>query len=353
MNIATGTRILCKFARIIGNGLENCQHNLCKGINILDTPTLDIHTREMKHPKTLTEAIRFYADPANCITAVKEMRWLDGNPVCPHCGARRHYWLAKVARWKCAACRKQFTAKTGTVFEDSPIPLDKWLTAIWLVANCKNGVSSYEISRSVGVTQKSAWFMLQRIRYALADDSSDSLEQGGSEGGEGGLGGRLGGGPVGGPVEVDECFVGGKPKNMHARRRRGLELAFRGRDNKTPVMGMLDRESRKVRAKVLPSVKRDVLMREILKGIEKGSTVYTDGATGYDSLAREDYVHETVTHIQEYVRGQVHTNGIENFWSLLKRGLNGTYVAVEPFHLHRYVGEQVFRYNNARLGTIR
>jgi len=283
----------------------------------------------MEHPKTLTDAIRFYADPANCIAVVKEMRWLDGNPVCPHCGADRHYWLAKVMRWKCAKCRKQFTAKTGTIFEDSPISLDKWLIGIWLVANCKNGISSYEIHRALGITQKSAWFMLHRIRYALANSSLEML--GGSEGG---------------PVEVDETFIGGKPKNMHASRRNSLELAFRGRDNKTAVMGMLDRESRKVRAKVVPNVKRDVLQAEILNAIEKGSTVYTDGATGYDHLATQDYVHETVTHIQEYVRGQVHTNGIENFWSLLKRGLNGTYVAVEPFHLHRYVDEQAFRYNN-------
>jgi transposase-like protein len=260
---------------------------------------------------------------------VKEMRWPDGEPVCPHCEGRRHYWLAKQMRWKCASCRKQFTAKTGTVFEDSPISLDKWLIGIWMLANCKNGVSSYELARAIGVTQKSAWFMLGRIRYALQN----------------GLWGKLGG-PESGPVEVDECFIGGKPKNMHASRRNSLDLAFRGRDNKTPVMGMLDRESRKVRATVIPNAKREVLQREILKTIEKGSTVYTDGATGYDHLATQDYVHETVTHIQEYVRGQVHTNGIENFWSLLKRGLNGTYVAVEPFHLHRYVDEQAFRYNN-------
>src|SRR5664280_545734 len=160
---------------------------------------------------------------------------------------RRHYWLAKQMRWKCAACRKQFTAKTGTVFEDSPISLDKWLIGIWLVANCKNGVSSYELARDLGVTQKSAWFMLHRILYALANGSLEKL--GGSEGG---------------PVEVDETFIGGKPKNMHASRRNGLELAFRGRDNKTPVMGMLDRESRKVRTKVIPNVKRDVLQAEIL-----------------------------------------------------------------------------------------
>jgi transposase-like protein len=283
----------------------------------------------MEHPKTLTEAIRYYAEPENCIAVVKEMRWPDGEPICPHCGERRHYWLAKQMRWKCASCRKQFTAKTGTVFEDSPIKLDKWLIAIWMLANCKNGVSSYEIARNVGVTQKSAWFMLQRIRYALANGSLEML-----------------GGAEGGPVEVDETFVGGKPKNMHAWRRNSLNLAFRGRNNKTPVMGMLDRESRKVRTKVIPNVQRDVLQAEILNAIEKGSTVYTDGATGYDHLAAQDYIHETVTHIEEYVRGRVHTNGIENFWSLLKRGLNGTYVAVEPFHLHRYVDEQAFRYNN-------
>jgi transposase-like protein len=170
--------------------------------------------------------------------------------------------------------------------------------------------------------------MLQRIRYALQN----------------GLWGKMGGN--GGPVEVDETFIGGKPKNMHASRRNSLHLAFRGRDNKTPVMGMLDRESRQVRAKVIPNAKREALQRHILNEIEKGSTVYTDGWTGYDNLAAQDYVHETVTHMQEYVRGKVHTNGIENFWSLLKRGLNGTYVAVEPFHLHRYVDEQAFRYNN-------
>jgi len=271
----------------------------------------------MKHPKTLTEAIRFYEDPANCIAVVKEMRWPDGEPICPHCGVRRNYWLAKVMRWKCAACRKQFTAKTGSIFEDSPIALDKWLIAIWMLANSKNGVSSYELARSIGVTQKSGWFMLQRIRYALANGSLEML--GGSEGG---------------PVEVDETFIGGKPKNMHMAQRLKMKQGMNA-NPKMAVMGMLDRESRQVRAKVIPNAKREVLQRHILNEIEKGSIVYTDGWTGYDNLAAQDYIHETVTHINEYVRGQVHTQGIENFWSLLKRGLNGTYVAVEPFHLHR------------------
>jgi transposase-like protein len=217
----------------------------------------------MKHPKTLTEAIRFYEDPANCIAVVKEMRWGAGEPICPHCGEQRHYWLAKVMRWKCAACRKQFTAKTGTVFEDSPISLDKWLIGIWLVSNCKNGISSYEIARHVGVTQKSAWFMLHRIRYALANGSLEML--GGSEGG---------------PVEVDETFIGGKPKNMHMKARLKIKQGIHA-NPKMAVMGMLDRESRQVRTKVIPNAKRDVLQAEIFRQIEKGSTVYTDGWTGY------------------------------------------------------------------------
>jgi transposase-like protein len=198
--------------------------------------------------------------------------------------------------------------------------------AIWLIANCKNGISSYEIARSVGVTQKSAWFMLHRIRKALANSSWN----------------KLGGN---GPIEVDETFVGPDPRKMHAARREARYKALCARP-KTPVMGMLDRELRQVRAKVIPNVKRKTLQNEILKQIEKKSTVYTDHWAGYDQVAAQDFVHETVNHMQGYVRGEIHTQGIENFWSLLKRGLRGTYVAVEPFHLDRYVGEQIFRYNN-------
>lgn len=287
----------------------------------------------MEDLKSLTDAIRYFANPQNCIDAVSEMRWPDGHIVCPFCqaseGERKHYWLDSQKRWKCYSCRRQFSVKVGTVFEESPIKLDKWLIAIWLIGNCKNGISSYEIARHVGVTQKSAWFMLHRIRFVLADGGWPKL-----------------GGPDGGPVEVDECYVGGKLQQMHARRRNALKLANRGGDHKTPVMGMLDRENRKVRAKVLRDVKRDTLQAEILREIEPKSTVYTDGATAYDDLKLREFVHETVSHYTEYVRGQVHTQGIENFWSLLKRGLTGTYVAVEPFHLGKYVDEQVFRYNN-------
>jgi len=285
---------------------------------------------EKNLPKNLLSAMRYFADPDVCVDFVAAMRWPQGVE-CPHCKGKRVSYLSTRRIWKCMgkACHKQFSVKTFSVFEDSPIPLDKWLTAVWLVVNCKNGVSSWEIHRAVGVTQKSAWFMLHRVRLALKSGSWS----------------KLGGGESGGPVEVDETFFGPKPQKMHRDKRLKLQTAEHGR-TKAVVMGMLDRDSRQVRAKVVPNAKREVLQREILNEIEKGSTVYTDGHAGYDNLAAKEYIHETVNHVQEYVRGQVHTQGMENFWSLLKRGLTGTYIAVEPFHLDRYVDEQVFRYNN-------
>jgi transposase-like protein len=284
---------------------------------------------DKKLPKTLMAATRYFADPDVCVDFVAAMRWPNG-VTCPHCQGKRVSYLSSRRIWKCMAkeCHKQFSVKTFSVFEDSPIPLDKWLTAVWLVVNCKNGVSSYEIHRGVGVTQKTAWFMLHRIRLALRD----------------GFWGKIDGG--GGPIEVDETFIGGKYQNMHRSRRQGLGNGLKADRGKAVVMGMLERDIRKVRAKVIPDVTRETLQNEILNQIEKKSTVYTDRATGYDRLKTQEFVHENVNHVEEYVRGQVHTQGIENFWSLLKRGLKGTYVAVEPFHLDRYVDEQVFRYNN-------
>jgi transposase-like protein len=280
-------------------------------------------------PKSLLQATRYFANPDVCVDFVASMRWPDG-VTCPHCNGKRVSYLSSRRIWKCMAkdCHKQFSVKTQSVFEDSPIPLDKWLVAVWLVVNCKNGISSYEIARDVKVTQKSAWFMLHRIRLALRD----------------GFWGKIDG--DGGPIEVDETFIGGKYQNMHRSRRMGLGNGLKADRGKAVVMGMLEREIRKVRAKVIPDVSRETLQNEILNQVEKKSTVYTDEATGYDRLKAQDFVHETVNHMEEYVRGQVHTQGIENFWSLLKRGLKGTYVAVEPFHLDRYVDEQVFRYNN-------
>ena len=288
----------------------------------------------MGSPKTFLEAVKFFSDEQICIDSFAEMRWPDG-VTCPHCEAKEPYWFETQKRWKCRKCRRQFSVKVGSIFEDSPVSLTKWLPALWLVVNCKNGISSYEIARDLGVTQKTAWFMLQRLRLVLANGSES----------------KMGGN---GPIEVDETFVGGTPKFMHKSRRTKIEkqrstmlnskvLTYPG---KTAVMGMLDRESRQVRAQVVPNVKRETLQNAIFKEIETGSTVYTDAASSYYDLAAQQYIHDTVNHVSEYVRGQVHTQGIENFWSLLKRGLKGTYIAVEPFHLDRYVAEQVFRYNN-------
>lgn len=270
--------------------------------------------------KTPADAIRYFADEQVCIDIVSEMRWPNG-PVCPVCGsvAERQHFLKTQKRFQCRDCGKQYSVKVGTIFEDSAIRLDKWLTAFWLLANCKNGISSYELGRDIGVTQKSAWFMLHRIREAMR--SGSIVKMGGDEGG---------------PVEVDETFVGGNPKNMHRSRVRKLKgkLGIYG-EHKTIVMGMLDRETRRVGAKVIPDLMRETLQDEILRGLEHGSTVYSDQHVGYDKLQTLEFVHETVNHASEYVRGQVHTQGIEDFWSLLKRGLKGTYVAVEPFHLNR------------------
>lgn len=239
-------------------------------------------------PKSLIEAIRYFADPDVCVDFIAQLRWPNGVE-CPHCHGERVSYLRTRRIWKCMdkSCHKQFSVKTQSVFEDSPIALDRWLTAVWLVVNCKNGISSYEIARDLKITQKSAWFMLHRIRLALKDGNW-SCKIGSEDGG---------------PVEVDETFVGPDARKMHrARRLRSIEL--NGTHGKAIVMGMLERESRRVRATVIPNVKRETLQNQILNHIEKGSTVYTDRWPGYDSLAAQDFVHETVTHLDEYVRGQ-------------------------------------------------
>lgn len=289
----------------------------------------------MEQPKTLQSAIKHYSDEQVCIDTVARLRWPDG-PICPACGHKEHYYLKTQKRWKCKECYKQFTVKLGTIFEDSPISLTKWLPALWMLCNCRNGISSYELGRDLGVSQKAAWFMLQRLRLALQDGSMEKLGGPGSE------------------VETDETFIGGKAKNMHASRRAQFKAA---RDssmtgdanlvNKAAVWGILDRKQRKVRATVVPKVNRAALQTAVLDQVARGSKIYTDEAGVYKPLAAR-YVHEFVNHMEKYVNGRVHTNGMENFWSLLKRGLNGTYVAVEPFHLFRYVDEQVFRFNNRK-----
>jgi transposase-like protein len=281
----------------------------------------------MKAPHTLQEAIIYFSDPERAFVYAVNLRWPDQKIICPRCGNDKHSFIKTRLLWFCKGCQKQFTVKVGTIFEDSALGLDKWMTAVWMLVNCKNGISSHELGRALGVTQKSAWFMLQRIRLALQKKSFVKLGGPGSE------------------VEVDETFIGGKARNMHKQRRARMKHYGRSED-KAIVMGILHRGG-KVHARVVPTAKKDVLYPEIRTRVEDGTKVYTDQAPVYYDLGKE-YDHQVINHLEKYVDGQISTNGIENFWSLLKRGLNGTYVAVEPFHLFRYVDEQAFRFNNRK-----
>jgi transposase-like protein len=280
----------------------------------------------MESPKTLQQAIQYFSDYENCRQFMVSVRWPDGKVRCPNCGSEKVGYLEKARVYRCYAdhAKQKFSLKVGTIFEDSPIPLEKWLPAVWLLVSCKNGISSYEIHRALGITQKSAWFMLHRIRLAVQSGSFVKLGGPGSE------------------VEVDETFIGGKARNMHAkeRRRKGVKDA----GAKTIVIGVLERGG-KVHAKVSPNRKKESIEAVIFPAVEKGATVYTDEFPAYKFVTHE-YEHKVINHLEKYVDGNIHTNGIENFWSLLKRGLSGTYVAVEPFHLFRYVDEQAFRFNN-------
>jgi hypothetical protein len=279
-------------------------------------------------PKTLQQAIVYFADPDNCLNYLVARRWPNG-VICPRCGSDKVTFMASRRVWQCKTRhpKSQFSVKVGTIFEDSPIGLDKWLCAMWMLANCKNGNSSWELHRTLGVTQKSAWFMLQRIRLALQGEESDKMS---------------------GTVEADETFIGGLSKNMH-RNVRERKIMGTGGCGKDIVFGLLERhgDGSKVRAKVILNRAQETLHGEIKRNVEPGCEVMTDAHRSYLGLNPE-YVHQFVDHAEKYVDGQIHTNGIENFWSLLKRGIKGTYVSVEPFHLFRYVDEQAFRFNNRK-----
>lgn len=283
----------------------------------------------MEAPQTLQEAIIYFADLDNCIKFFAARRWPNGVE-CPTCGSKDVSYISTRRMWECKAkhARKQFSIKVGSIFEDSALGLDKWLTAAWMICNCKNGVSSCEIARSIGVTQKTAWFMAHRIRKAMQTGSFMKL------------GGRGSGG-----VEVDETFIGGKARNMHISKRE-RRITGTGTKDKVAVLGILERGG-EVRVSVVPSRKKKVLQAEVRKHVQAGTALYTDFLLSYQGLAGE-YAHRVVDHAVEYVNGKVHTNGLENFWSLLKRGIGGTYVSVEPFHLFRYLDEQSFRYNNRK-----
>jgi transposase-like protein len=279
----------------------------------------------MDSKTTLRDAILYFADFEHCRKFMMELRWPDGTVKCPECGSERVAWLAKPRVWKCYVghLKPTFSLKTGTIFEDSPLPLEKWIPTAWLIINCKNGVSSYEIHRGLGVTQKTAWFMLHRIRLAMQDGTFNKL---------------------GGEVEVDETFIGGKARNMH-KSKRAEKITGTGGKDKENVFGMVERGGKVVTGHVPCRTKKE-LQATIRERVEAGSPIVSDELKSYDGL-EPDYQHAAIDHAVEYVNGNVHTNTMENFWSLLKRGLHGTYISVEPFHLFRYLDERTFRYTLA------
>lgn len=283
--------------------------------------------KERNAPQTLSEAIRYFADPDAAFQTIVKLRWPDGNVTCPRCGGDAPNFIRTRYLWTCTSCRKQFSAKIGTIFEDSPLGWDKWLPAIWLLANAKNGISSYELARALGVTQKTGWFMLHRIRLAMQTKSFEMMT---------------------GEIEVDEAFIGGKAEFMHKSRRRKNERKP-GQWDKAMVLGMLQRKRGPKHSTVVlqrvEGVRSRHLLPHIIDRVEKGSEVFTDALLSYKRLKELDYKHASIDHAVSYAQGKVHTNGLENFWSLLKRSIRGTYVSVDPFHLFRYLDEQAYRFN--------
>jgi transposase-like protein len=276
--------------------------------------------KEKALPTTLLEAVRYFTDLDIATEFVAKLRWPDG-PICPRCGGVEYSYLTTRRLWKCKACKKQYSVKVGTIFEDSALGLDKWLPAVWLIANSKNGISSHELGRALGTTQKSAWFMLHRIRLAMQTGSFEKFS---------------------GEVEADETYIGGKARNMHKSIRK-QKITGSGSKDKTAVLGIIERGGM-VRAEVLPDVRSRTLQGRVRDAVKPGASVYTDALASYSGLDA-DYDHRVVDHAEQYVDGQVHTNYMENFWSLLKRGLHGTYISVEPFHLFRYLDERVLTFN--------
>lgn len=288
-------------------------------------------TKKTQLPETLIEAIQYFANEDNAFDFMKSIRWPSGVVKCPRCNSKDVSFISTRKIWKCKHCttNKQFSVKVGTVLEDSPIGLEKWLAAFWLIANAKNGISSYELHRSIGVTQKTAWFMLQRIRLAM----------------------QKGGGLLKGEVEVDESFIGGRARKMNAKQRARRKAQSSGQWNLEAVQGILQRTTEdqpsQVRLFHVSRPNRKQLDPNVRKHVEKGADIFTDALKSYNELS-DEYQHGVIDHAECYAKGRVHTNGLENFWSLLKRSLGGTYVSVEPFHLFRYLDEQAFRFNERK-----
>jgi transposase-like protein len=274
-------------------------------------------------PAELLEAIKFFADEDVCLATVADAKWPNG-PECPRCQGKRLSFLKTRRMWTCLECRKQFSVKVGTLFEDSPIALNKWLCAMWMIGNCKNGVSSYEIARNLKVTQKTAWFMLHRLRYAMHHGTIDKMS---------------------GTIEADETFIGGKALNMHAGRREKM-IKGRGSMGKEIVFGLLNRKTEKVHTRHGPTRRKGDIQQIVREMVEPDSELNTDALKSYEGL--HEYEHKIIDHAEAYVQGTVHSNRMENFWSLLKRAIKGTYVSIEPFQLFRYLDEHSFRYNERK-----
>jgi transposase-like protein len=259
-------------------------------------------------------------------TYLESLRWPNG-PVCPHCGEskRKAYRLKSNTRrlWKCAACRKQFTVTVGTIFESSHIPLHKWLLAFYLLCSSKKGMSAHQLHRMLGIQYKSAWFMCHRIRYAMRQGPFQERLRG--------------------VVEVDETYIGGKARNRR-KRYQGVTKTGRGSPNKVPVVVLVERggQARSFRA---ATVTGEELKGAIRRHVDRSARIMTDAFPSYRGLAPEFASHEVVNHLDEWVRGEAHTNTAENFFSILKRGIDGVYHHVSEAHLPRYLDEFDFRYN--------
>ena len=283
-------------------------------------------------PRSLLEAVRHYSDLDVCHAYMAKLKWPDGVIACPKCGAANVGFIASRRMYQCKSqdCRKQFSVKVGTIFEDSPLGLDKWFVAVWCITNAKNGISSCELARALKVTQKSAWFMLHRVRLAMKSKSFDKMGRNGI------------------PVEADETFIGGLAHNMH-KHVRERRITGSGQSGKSVVMGLVERrrgdKHSTVRAMVLPKHPSKLDIRDVVhKNVELGAHLMTDDNGAYRGL-HCDFEHQLVNHLERYAEGMVHTNGIENFWSLFKRIYKGTYIHMSPQHLHRYVDEQAARFN--------
>ena len=282
-------------------------------------------------PKTLVEAIQYFSVTETAHSFFVSIRWPDG-VTCPYCENRNLSFITTRRVWHCKECKKRFSAKVGTVMEDSPIKLETWMIAMWLITGAKNGISSCEVARAIGVCQKTAWFLLHRIRFVMRTGSFKKMD---------------------GEVETDETYIGGKAKNMHAGKRQ--EMRERGFP-KTAVMGFRERDG-EVRTMVIPDNTKETLQAKVRENVEEGADLFTDSARAYNGLS-EDYTHRTVDHkngqyVVEYQEGdrdlQAHTNGIEGYWNLLDRTYHGTYIIMSPQHQERYLAEQDFRYNTRKL----